>query len=560
MYFAKERRGSEKVVRASDAFPGRYYACPTCFAEVFLRRGRWRVAHFAHRSGHGKPECENYHPSGDLAYSWPGYGTAPTTGGNNFRPADPLILSIELQPESTVRGRKLRAWELRLTVPKSEDARGQIRIDCGTGPKPTVALSKLALAAQTYNVDPDTVDFGAIWVSPEVRPEYKAVVEDRIPGLDREQATLFASSTGRLKPRADRVTWGGNYYLVWHTAHNLAFPRNLAAQPLAPTGSWHCAFITLPDDEDGEIRAWIEESTAVTISPQRRMFGLVYPPPCGLDILGRVNIPVNAPVVVGLRQNEAEHDTTITVRATAGNASPQIALEGTGRHLLLLSQDSGRAQIALRLNEFSLPLLTPTSTSVANVFPTVQFLIRGVAVQGRTETILGSKHSFALLEKVRSTPAEIFECSVPSGVKGALRWKNAKDDLRWSSMPLGSDSSQASFTLGANELVQLNERLKDRRCEVEIDFGAFGLFRAFSDKGITERSATPIPQALRNRIRWLASASAAFNSKQSRYLRHLDDDALLQFVREMRVLAPFAAHHRALLTDLQRLSAGSARR
>jgi hypothetical protein len=74
MDYAKDRRGSEKLIRADDAFPGRYYTCPTCFAEVYLRRGRWRAAHFAHRSGQGKPDCENFHPSDPLTYTWHGGG------------------------------------------------------------------------------------------------------------------------------------------------------------------------------------------------------------------------------------------------------------------------------------------------------------------------------------------------------------------------------------------------------------------------------------------------------------------------------------------------------
>ena len=125
MDYAKERRGSEKLIRADDAFPGRYYTCPTCFAEVYLRRGRWRVAHFAHRSGQGKPDCENFHPSDNLTYTWRGNGT--TSGESaNYRPNDPLLLSIELQPETMLRGRKPRGWELRLTVPKSDGTHGRI--------------------------------------------------------------------------------------------------------------------------------------------------------------------------------------------------------------------------------------------------------------------------------------------------------------------------------------------------------------------------------------------------------------------------------------------------
>ncbi len=154
----------------------------------------------------------------------------------------------------------------------------------------------------TWNAEDFWRDLG----EPRSPPRHKAVVEDRTPGLDREQATLFASSTSRLKPRVDRGSWGSSYYLVRHTAHDIGLPRSLVAQPLAPAGQWNCAFITLPDDEDIDIKMWVQEVTAVAISSQRRVFGVFHPPPCGLDILGRLILPAGEPLIVGLRQTEAE--------------------------------------------------------------------------------------------------------------------------------------------------------------------------------------------------------------------------------------------------------------
>ncbi len=548
MNFAKERRGSERLIRASEALAGRYYTCPTCFAEVFLRRGHWRVAHFAHRSGQGKPGCENFHPSDALTYAWPSYGSSSATTSNQS--IDSFVLSIELQPESTMRGQRLRAWELRLTVPKSEDPHGQVTINCGGGSKRTISLSKLALGAQTFGVDLDAEDFGALWVSPEVRAEYKAAVEDRIPGLDREQATLFASSTARLKPRIDRVSWGSSYYLVWHATHDVAVPRRLVAQPLASSVQWNCALITLPDDEDNDVETWIEEITAVTITPQRRVFGLLYPPPSGLDVLGRVTLPVGEPVVVGLRQTESEADSIVTLRATAGDASSEVSLEGPGRHLVLLGQDTGRAQIALRLNEAALPLLVPTSISHADVFPHVRFVIRKLSDRGCVEASLGTKECMALLDNVRSGQAELVECRIPSGVKGTIR-RRASPEIVWSSVALGRDSDQATVAADPDELAQLNKTLRDHKSEIEVDFRAFGIFRALPER-LADKAPTVISQIMRNRIRWLASSSASFIP-----LHRLSDSELIKFVSHLRVGPGLVAHHRAVVAELQRLSSGS---
>jgi hypothetical protein len=492
----------------------------------------------------------------DFIYLWPGYG--PSSGAtSNYRSADLLSLSIELQPDSTISGNKLRAWELRLTIPKSADRHGQITIDCGGGSKRTFSLSKLALGAHTCNVDTNAEDFGAIWVSPEVHPEYKAVVEDRIPGLDREQATLFASSTSRLKPRVDRVLWGGSYYLVWHTTHEIRLPRSVIAQPLAPTAQWNCAFITLPDDEDSEVKRWIDEATAVAISPQRRVFGVLYPPPCGLDILGRLIVPAGEPLVVGLRQTESDADTTVAFRATADNACAQVSLEGAGRHLVCIEQGSSRAQIAIQLNEAALPLIVPTSISDTDVFPHVRFVAREISSRGSTEASLGTKRGLALLEKVRRGNAELSEFTMPSGLKGAIRWRRPTD-IAWSSAPLGRDGDRVHIIAGPDELARLNKTLQDRRYEIEIDFGSFGVFRASPGGG--RASSFAISRTIRNRIQWLAAASLSLPNKRGTLFHHLTDAELAQFASQMRAAPQLAAHHRALMAELQRLSRGRAGR
>lgn len=550
MDYAKERRASERFIRARDAFPGRYYTCPTCFAEVFLRRGRRRVPHFAHRSGRGKPDCENFHPSGGLTYTWPGYG-APTGPTSNYRPSDPLLLNIELQPESVSRGKRLRGWELRLTVPKSEDTHGQIAIDCGAGIKRTVALAKLFLAPQTYPVDINGEDFGAIWVSPEVRPEYKAVVEDRVRGLDRELATLFASTAQRYKPRLDRASWGNSYYLVWHESNDLSLPRKLVAQQLASVANWNCTLITLPDDEDAEIKMWLEEVTAVSISSHRRVFGIIYPPPCGLDILGRLLVPAGDRLTVGFRQIDSEGESAVALRATAGEASSQVSLEGSARYLVQIVSDSSRTQISLKLNETALPILVPTSLPSDNVFPHVRLVFREFSRPGQTEASLHSKEGLAFLEEVRLGQAEIFGCTSPSGVRGSIRWKQ-ENDITWSSISIGRDSNAATVSATPDEIVQLNKRLKNRRCELEIDFGAFGIFRALPEQGKGDAGLV-IPSHIRKRIYWLFSASAIFANEHGIPIKRLTDRQIAQLVARIRLPPQLAAQHRAIAKELARV-------
>ena len=60
MRFAKDRH-TGKIVDAADARRSTFL-CPTCRGRVFLRSGSEREPHFAHFSGEGSADCEEYHP------------------------------------------------------------------------------------------------------------------------------------------------------------------------------------------------------------------------------------------------------------------------------------------------------------------------------------------------------------------------------------------------------------------------------------------------------------------------------------------------------------------
>src|SRR5262249_47536943 len=153
------------IIPAAKASPYGEYRCPTCKGEAFLKAGQIYIAHFAHMPGQGKPECDDYHPLEDLRRQWE---TSPTQLPTHK--IDGLLLSIDLEPDHDAR-RGLRGWGLRLTVPKSYDSHGEIRIDLGGGDVRPVSLATLSLGARTYPANPAALDFGAAWVSPEVRPE-----------------------------------------------------------------------------------------------------------------------------------------------------------------------------------------------------------------------------------------------------------------------------------------------------------------------------------------------------------------------------------------------------
>jgi hypothetical protein len=192
MDFAKDRK--ENIIPAHKAVRGggyRFYFCPVCNAEVFARQGKYRVAHFAHRSGQARPECELYFP--------PGYIKGPLTPSTDHLdeqretgPRPYLQLSVELEPETNLRGRRLRQWGLRLTVPKSLETHGQLQVDCGGIHKPRISLQKLSLSPQTYQADVSSPDFGVIWSVLTSLPSFVIASRSASPDSIDNYSTYFA--------------------------------------------------------------------------------------------------------------------------------------------------------------------------------------------------------------------------------------------------------------------------------------------------------------------------------------------------------------------------------
>src|SRR4051794_34533354 len=146
MDHARDRQG--RLIRTREAMPHRFYSCPVCSTEVFLRRGRKYQHHFAHRSNRGTPECELFHPNDYIDTAWKPPAGASTNNAPD-RAIPPLSLGIQLEPEAKIRGRKFRRWSLNLTVPKSDVGHGRITIDFGTGHPRPFDLSRLMLEPYT---------------------------------------------------------------------------------------------------------------------------------------------------------------------------------------------------------------------------------------------------------------------------------------------------------------------------------------------------------------------------------------------------------------------------
>jgi len=546
MYFAAERR-SREIVPAHKANAWRDYFCPTCKAGVFLRDGKRRDKHFAHMPRQGKPECEDFHPSNELARSWQ-TNTVVTPGPS----VDPLRLGIELEPDHvSVRGP--RKWRLCLTVPKSHDGRGKISIDLGGGDVRLITLAKLSLGAQTYVVDPTAAEFGAKWVSPEVHSDYKSAVEERTAGLDNDTMNAFSSTRQKLKPLTDAFCWGESYYFVWMSKATFAFPPGLISHALAENRGWSCALGILPHAPDAQLADWLTTNCNLPIIRAKREWAIVYPPPYAFDDNGSLEIPATTEVVLALKSIGSEQAGNLS--CTVGAATVYLELAGTTQHFAELSEPKGTANKVVHLAWDGAHVIT----LVAKPYPEAP-IEPSVALEFERE---GSKESAALhqtrarhfLSDTRNAKARLTAIHVHSALRGELRHRKV-DALDWTTealtvTPAGSLSLRKT-PLATDLIERINLTLQDRSLDVALDFGPFGHFFASRvDEVQITVSAFRIRRQLRARVEWLCKASGSFVAGQRQPVGMLDDRALIDHFFQLVVPAELLAHKRALESALR---------
>ncbi|MCP1839123.1 hypothetical protein ACVIHI_007963 [Bradyrhizobium sp. USDA 4524] len=541
MYFATERR-SREIVPAHKANPWRDYFCPTCKAGVFLRSGKQRDKHFAHMPRQGKPECEDFHPSNDLARSWQNNIVATPEPS-----VDPLKLGIELEPDR-VAGRGPRNWRLCLTVPKSHDVHGKISIDLGGGDVRPLTLAKLSLGAQTYVVDLTAPEFGAKWVSPEVHAKYKSAVEERVAGLDNSAINAFSSTRQKTKPLTDAFCWGESYYFVWRSDASFTFPPGLISHSLAENCGWCCALGALPHAPEEELADWLTTNCNLPIIRAKRDWAIVYPPPFGFDDNGSLEIPVTTEVVLALKSIGSEQPGDLS--CTVGSASVSLALAEAVQHFAELSDPKSAANKPVHLAWDGTHLITlvakPHPDSPIEPSVVLEF------EQGGTRESISLHHARArhLLSDTREAKVRLTAIHVHSALHGELRQRKS-GTLNWASEPLIAApvvSARVRRAPISPELIErINEILHDTSLDIALDFGPFGSFFARgADKAEIPAVAFRVQRQLRARIEWLCKASGAFVSRDRKPVGLLDDQALIHHFSRLVVPAELLAHKRAL--------------
>lgn len=548
MYFAKERK-SREIIPAHKAKRWGSYSCPTCKANVFLRSGKHREMHFAHMPRQGKPECEEFHPSNELARNWTITNAVP----ENLS-VEPLRLGIELEPELASRHGP-RKWGLRLTVPKSGDVHGQITIDLGAGDNRKISLTKLALASQTYPADLATGEFGARWISPEVKEPYRSVIEHRIPGLDQATGNAFDATRQKIKPQADAFCWGESYYFVWRLENPLHFPAGLVSHALAEHDGWACALAVLPHIADARIQAWLSATFNLPIIRPKREWAISYPPPYAVDDDGSILVHSTASVLLALKSIEPYQQSELC--CTSGQSAISTQMSGAVEHFLEISGTDSKA-VYLGWDETPMATLIgkPYPAAIAEPAVILEFELHGT----RTSAPLHRARCQMLLSDVRLARAHLASIQMCPAINGVLRFQSAGATaesrktilLSGQAVPGRTDIVSISIEL----LDRVREILTDRTLDIALDFSVFGCFHSLgSAQPAVIKSAAILGRSLRARVEWLCKASGAF-AQHRKPIAALDDETLLRHFARLSVPVGLLVHKRALETELRDQAVG----
>jgi hypothetical protein len=547
MLYAELRR-TGKIIPADKATYHGDYRCPICRGEVGLRAGSVYVAHFYHKQGHGKKECEEYHPPEHLRRQW----ETPAAASSAHR-IDPLILSIELEPERQGR-RGGRRWALRITVPRSFDTHGDIRIDLGGGDVRRLTLATMSLGAQTFGADPSAPEFGAAWVSPEVRPAYRQAVEHRIAGLAVDGVTVFSAVPHKLKPRTTTMRWGESYYLIWKRERELSFPDSLLRHELGDHRGWSCCLVVLPDNAPPEVATWLEHTCDVPIAAPRREWAFAYPPPYGVDDDGNIKVHSATPALLAIKPGENE---TGEITCVSGQHVASLQASGLAPQVIAVTvqEDTQRRPIYLAWDQLPLNSLTVQAYPPAIAEPAVVLEF----AQGASKSQAGMHHARCreFLSRVRHGDDRVEVVRMETGVRGNLKSRLA-GAFEWFDEVLSVATRTAiaePIALPRELIDRLNAVLKNRTLDVSLDFGPYGGFHADGARAVAPVGREyRLSRHLRQRIAWLSKTSGYFVDEACRPLSALDDAALVRHMSVISVPPALEPHQRALARDLRRLN------
>lgn len=400
---------------SSDAIKGLSYTCPRCRKETYLKKGKKRIAHFAHVSGQTIKECELYVPPTIYASK-----VEDKIIDNLYEKL--LDLYVEVEKEN---------WSLHIKIPSAVGqytGKAFLKIPFAWDGERTIPLSsvrsygkkvRVKLQAQMYNVIVDG----------EIKDDWKKRVTHSIKGLDEEMITTFYFSKlgGRRMLPNTPLQWGETYVLIYvHQNINnfLNIPHLMAYKKLKKVNSWCAMIIKLPPSSDSFVEQWVGiylNKSVVAPVPQLK---LVSPVSSAVDDQEAIVISPSDNIIIAVTGEQgAKAWSTIHIHKI--DEMQFIGHLGNGEIPILLSIGNlpeGRTEIWLDDDRQSALRLVCQNTIKA--IPKISGVVfKGIYSSSGTEDIysLHCKDAIIFFEMIQEYKFTLTDVTLPSNVALILK-------------------------------------------------------------------------------------------------------------------------------------------
>jgi hypothetical protein len=403
---------------SSDAIRGLPYTCPRCRNETFLRKGKKRIAHFAHVSGQTIKDCELYVPPAIYASK-----VEDKILDNVYEKT--LDLYVEIEKEN---------WSLHIKIPSAVGqykGKAFLKIPFAWDGERTIPLSSVRSNGKKVRVRLQEQLYNVI-VNGEIKDDWKKKVTHAVKGLGEDMVTIFYFSKlggRRLLPNTP-LQWGDTYVLICddqNIKNFLSLPHHIAHRKLKKINSWSAMIIKLPISSDSFVEQWIRiylNKIVITPVPQLR---LVSPVSSAVDDQDAVVISPSDNIIIAVTGDHgAKAWSTIHVQKI--EEMQLIQHQGNGEMPILLSIGNlPVGSMEIWLDDDRLSALRLVCQNTIQAVPKINGVVfKGIyssaGTSGTEDTYsLHSKDAMIFFEMIQDYKFTLTDVTLPSNVALLLK-------------------------------------------------------------------------------------------------------------------------------------------
>ncbi|WP_338555572.1 hypothetical protein [Paenibacillus sp. KS-LC4] len=470
---------------SSDAIKGLSYTCPKCRKETILRKGKKRIAHFAHISGQTIQDCELYVPPTIYASK-----VEDRIIDNLYEKT--LDLYVEIEKEN---------WSVHIKIPSAVGqytGKAFLKIPFAWDGERTIPLSSVRSYGKKVRVKLQS-HFHNVKVNGDIQADWKKKVTHYVKGLDEDTINFFYFSKlgGRRLLQDAPLQWGATYVLVFsnqNIRNYFDMPYHISCKKLKKVNNWLAMIIKLPTSSDGFVEQWIRNffnKSVVAPVPQLR---LISPVSSVVNDQEAIVISPSDNVIIAIT-GEYGAKAWSTIHVQNIEAMQLIRHLGNGEMPTLLKIGSipvGRTEIWLDDERQSSLKLVCQST--IQTFPKISGVVfKGVySSSGIEETYsLHSEEATSFFEMIQEYKFTLTDVNLPSHVALLLNTQMNETVLK--------NESPTEIALVLNQVLRQGNY-------VSLDAGGFGcsIIKPLKER---ENSSISMSTSWREQVKWILLSS-----------------------------------------------------